>query len=107
MNNEFADFSAFTNLKPAESAEAKAKLDDIMRVESDTWARKRKLQALSLEHEQDGFLAGLTTEQGLDNFMDSILPKPSAATSLLKLQEEFEDLRLSAERTQAKHIPPR
>jgi len=81
-------------MKAEKSEAAKSRLDDMMKNESEVWAKKRQLQVVSREHEQDGFLAGLSTDQALGDLMHSILPKPSTATTLLKLQEEFEDLRL-------------
>jgi len=99
-DGEFTGFNNFSSMKAEKSEAAKSRLDDMMKNESEVWAKKRQLLAVSREHEQDGFLAGLSTDQALGDLMHSILPKPSTATTLLKLQEEFEDLRIQAESAQ-------
>lgn len=87
QNQQFADFSTFTSLKPKKETTAVDRLIDSMAVqdESEAWAKKRKAAALNAQLESDGFLTGPSVLQSIDGFFESTLAKPSNATSLLKL----------------------
>lgn len=64
--------------------------------EAELWSKKRKALAFNVELEQEGFLSGQSVLQSLDGFFDSTLTKPSTATTLLTLQEEFEKMQIGS-----------